>query len=345
MTPPDFQPNRVARDPVWLPHRYEPSMDTVHFAHVPREAHRRATFLIDEQLPLAGEPIVLRRQEVLAARPTQAPINYIFHSAFCCSTLLARAFDVDGAAMGLKEPMILNDVVGWRLRGGDPKKVAAALDCALVLLARPFAPGETVVVKPSNIVNGLANAMLALRPNARALLLFAPLETYLGSIARKGMWGRLWVRDLLMKLLRQGLIDLGFTPEDHLQQTDLQVAAVGWLAQHALFAKLVATFGPERVRTIDSEALVAHPLEAMNALDALYATGLGSERVGAIVEGPVFRRHSKLGSSFGSVERAVDLHDAVAVHGEEIEKVAAWAKIVAANAGLSLTLGAPLLTS
>ena len=53
-----------------------------------------------------------------AARP--ATMHFIFHSAFCCSTVLARAFDIPGIAMGLKEPPIYNDIVGWRHRGGGP---------------------------------------------------------------------------------------------------------------------------------------------------------------------------------------------------------------------------------
>ena len=52
--------------------------------------------------------------------------------------MLARAFDLPGAAMGYKEPQILNDAVGLRLREGDPRQVAAALDAALWLLARPL---------------------------------------------------------------------------------------------------------------------------------------------------------------------------------------------------------------
>ena len=56
---------------------------------------------------------------------------------------------------------------------------------------------------------------MAMRPDARALFLYAPLEAYLASIARKGMWGRLWVRDLFGKLLREGMLGaLGIAPDD-----------------------------------------------------------------------------------------------------------------------------------
>src|SRR5437763_16680188 len=171
---------------------------------------RSVPFLTDEHLPSAEGPLVVRRKESLAVTGTPSAIHFLFHSAYCCSTLLANAYDAEGVASSFKEPAILNDLVGWRHRGGDPARVAEVLDDSLRLLARPFDEGEASVVKPSNVVNALAPAMLAMRPQAGCVLLHAPLRVYLGSIAGKGLWGRLWVRDLLMKQLKDGLIDLGF---------------------------------------------------------------------------------------------------------------------------------------
>ncbi len=176
-------------DPLWLADRYDPEQDAVNFRYVDRDGHRAATFLTDKYLGTSISPVVVKREEALAAQPPQAPIHFIFHSAFCCSTLLARAVDVPGVAMGLIEPVILSDIVGWRQRGGDPRRIRQVLDGALTLLARPFTHGEAVVVKPSNVCNGLAEAMMALRPDSRALLIYAPLPLFLGSVAKKGMWG------------------------------------------------------------------------------------------------------------------------------------------------------------
>lgn len=331
-------PAAIARDPAWFPHRYDPGHDAVHFRHVPRDVHRAVTFVTDEYLP-PGQPAVIRMADAMAAMPATAPLHFILHSAFCCSTVLARAFDLPGTAMGLKEPVFLNDLVGWQHRGGTAKMIAPVLDAGLTLLARPFAPGEAVVVKPSNLCNGLAPAMLTMRPQARALLLYAPLKVYLGSIAKKGMTGRLWVRELLVKQLREGLHQLGFKGEDYLGQTDIQVAAMTWLAQHALFAHLVRQFG-DRVRTLDSDRLMAEPVAAMRALSAFYAIPLDAE---AVVAGPAFTTHSKSRDSFGSAARAAENAAAAAAHAEEIEKVAVWTEAVAKAAGVPMMPGRPLL--
>ena len=332
-------PAAVALDPLWLADRYDPGHDAFHFRQVSHADHRAATFLTDEYLPAGASTLVLRRSEAIAAAGEPGPVHFIFHSAYCCSTLLARAFDLPGAAMGLKEPVLLNDLVGWKHRGGAPAAIAAVLNDGLTLLARPFGPGEAVVIKPSNVVNSMAAAILTVRPEARALFLHAPLRTYLGSIAKKGMWGRLWVRDLLVKQLRDGMAWPGMTSEDYLGLTDLQAGAIGWLAQHALFARLAAKHAG-RVRTLDSEALMADPAAAMSALGQLFAIDLDAA---AVVAGPAFTRHSKSGTAFSGGDRAGEHRDAADLHADEIDKVAIWAEAVAATANLSLTLPAPLL--
>src|SRR5688500_4793887 len=201
--PPDLE--SVIADGRWLAHRYDETHDAVHFVRLSREDYQRITFLTDAEIGDVPK-IVLARAECLAAAKALAPPTprLIFHSAYCCSTLLARAFDLPGSAMGIKEPQILNDVIGLRLRGGDPRQVAAALDVALWLLARPLAAGEVNVIKPSNLVNPIIPAIIAMRPETRALLLHAPLEAFLGSVARKEIEGRAWVRELMWKLIRLG---------------------------------------------------------------------------------------------------------------------------------------------
>ena len=327
----------VVADARWLADRYDPGHDAFHFRWVTRDEHRAAMFLTNEYLA-ASAPVVVGRGDAIAAAPPPAPLRFIFHSAFCCSTLLARAVDAPGVAMGLKEPVVLNDLIGWKARGATPAELTAVLGDALALLARPFAPGEAVVVKPSNIVNGLASAMLALRPESRALLLVAPLRTFLGSITRKGMWGRVWVRDLLVKQIEDGTQWPGMTTPEFLCLTDLQAAAIGWLAQHAIFARIAARF-PDRVRTLDSETLMAGPGVALTALAALFALDLDGP---AIAAGPVFAAHAKFGGAFDGAARTA-AREAEGPFADEIDKVTIWAEAVAAGVGLGLTLPGALL--
>ncbi|WBH15400.1 hypothetical protein [Sphingomonas radiodurans] len=326
-------------DPTWLAHRYDPADDRVMYRHLPRAMHRDGPFLTDELVGDRPKTILARSEAVSAARSNAAPVNFVFHSAFCASTMLVRAFDTPGVSMGLSEPVLLNDVVGIHRRGERTgADLARLLDEAVTLLARRWSAGEHVVIKPSNILCGLQRPLLALRPDAHAILLFAPLRTFLISVARKGLWCRLWVRELLQGLIRDGLIDFGFAPADYFRLSDLQVAAVGWLAQHRQFAALATQF-PARIRTIESERLLSNPDGALRAAAALF----GVSDIDAVAMNPALVRHSKSGVAFSASDRADEHAAALAAHGDEIDKVHAWALTLAETAGVAMTLPLPLL--
>lgn len=333
--------SQLIRDPAWLAHRYDPGQDVIHLRRVERAGYDVA-FLTDEHLS-ASEQVVASRATLGIDALAPVRQHFIFHSAYCCSTLLARALNHPGSALAVKEPVILNDMVGWRRRGEPGPDYATVLRDILALLARPFAAGEKVVVKPSTVANGIAAAMMTLRGDANALLLHAPLRTYLASIASKGLDGRLWVRTMLLGMLDDRIVDLGFSPRDYIGQTDLQVAAVGWLAHQKLFADLVARFGRARVRTLDSETLLAAPEATLSQLNAFFALGLDQPTIAAIAGSDIFRRHAKFDTAFDSDARRALHDDAARHHADEIEKVAIWTEAVAQSAGISLSLDAPLV--
>jgi hypothetical protein len=333
--------NAMTLAPDWLAHRFDERADAVHFVNASRDLRRRVPFLTDEHLPGASAPVPVARKEAIGAAPAPAPIHFIFHSAYCCSTLLAAALDIPGVATSYKEPQILNDMVGWRHRAGPPSQISAVLDNSLRLLSRPFEPAEACIVKPSNIVNGLTEAILRLRPNSRCLLLHAPLRDFVTSIARKGMAGRLWVRELLSRQLAEGRVDLGFEPRDDLLHTDLQAAAVGWLAQQAEFDRLARQW-PARVRTLDSERMVARPKEAVGSCAAWFGLQVNEAALSTIVA-EQFSRNAKDGSHFAPGQRESARVEGAALHAEEIDRVVVWAEAVARAANVPMSLDTALL--
>jgi hypothetical protein len=329
----------MAADGTWLAHRYDAVGDGYHMRHLSRDAHDAATFITDEYLVNDPNTVVVDRRKMVDALPTGTALHFIIHSAFCASTMLARGFNLPGVSMGLKEPVLLNDIVGWRRRGAEPKAVAERLDHGLRMLSRPFGHDTAVIVKPSNVFNSLVPAALTIRPEAKAVLLHAPLPVFLISVARKGLWCRLWCRELLEGLLTDGIVDLGFGPQDYFRQSDLQVAAVGWLAQHRLFASLATKFGPERISTLDSERLTADPMAALVSAGKFFGLNMPQIDVG---KSNAFTTHSKSGGNFTTADRVVEHKAAAEAHADEIEKVLVWAEAVAKAADIDMVLQDPL---
>ena len=333
----------VLTDPEWFAHRFVEADDAFRLIRLGRTEHAAMPFLTDDYLGerLQGGDVAT---DLCLRLPGDAPLHFLFHSAFCGSTMLVRALDVAGVAMGLSEPLVLNDIVGFRRRNADPRAVARMADAATRLLARPFGADKAVVVKPSNLINPLASLLMALRSEAQAVFLFAPLETFLISVARKGLHCRIWVRELLEGYLRDGALEgLGFEPEDYFRQSDLQVAAVGWLAQHRLFAQLAERVGPQRLASLDADAMLQDPARALAAVSKHYGLDLGSAQIAAILTGPAFSQHSKSGAAYSGEARAADYARVREAHGDEIDMVMTWAQAVAQTASVSLAGPNPLL--
>ena len=333
----------IALEPDWLAHRYQPEGDKVHFLRAPRDVHQSATFISDEYLPQNLDRKIIDRTNIAVPAIGDKPVHFILHSGFCCSTLLARAFDLENVSMGLKEPVILQDATVYYFGAHEKQKAREIVRNLLELLARPFHPSETTIIKPSCIVNGLADQFLELSPDSRALLIHAPLPVFLGSIARKQITGRLWAREQFAELRKMGLVNLGFDDDQYFRQTDLQIAAAGWLVQQGIFEKLVDRFGAERVKTIDSETLLAEPHKAMTNMSRLYQLDLDDRQLRDIVDGPAFNSHSKHGTDFDREGRNEERFSAEALHADEIEKVTFWAGKVAEAIGIDIDLKSPLI--
>jgi hypothetical protein len=97
------------------------------------------------------------------------------------------------------------------------------------------------------------------------------------------------------------------------------------------------------VRTLDSGALMARPGDAMARLSDLFGLGLDPPAIELVLAGPAFTSHSKSRAGFSAEDRLAEQSDAARTHADEIEKVAIWTEAVAAAAGVSMKLDAPLL--
>jgi hypothetical protein len=333
-------PRGVALDPDWLPHSYTAEGDGLTFVRVPRDRRDALMFLSEEhfrgEFPKASLPVAEVERETADA--PAAPLHFIFHTAFCASTLLVRAFDIPGLAMGLKEPDVLINLANRFVRSDDGDN-RRRLDLALRLLARPYTMGESVIVKPTNFANRLLLPALEARPASRAVLLYSDLPTLLRSLAKRGMWGRIWARKLYRAMSAWTDLGTGFDAGEIFELTDLQVAGLAWLMQVSHFDHAKRQLG-NRVMILDSTDFLASPAMHLQAVARHFGLALDEAGARTIADGDVFSRHSKFSQRDYSVEAREAEHDAaIAAHGEEIEMVVKWVEAVAAHCAVPMRPG------
>lgn len=336
-----MQTETLIRDPEWMPYLYEAKADNLVFAHLPRDVQRQATFLdyrfVNER-PRIGQ-VGIDTLPTQLVREHAKPIHFIFHTAFCCSTLLARALDLPGASMGLKEPLVLGsfaDAIG-QLHTANARH---ALGVTLDLLSRPLADGEVQIAKASNLANPLIPHLLEIRPEAKAIVMYSTLETYLRSMAEKATMGRDFNRDALKRfypIMRWP----GLTADKLADLSDLETAALVWLLQMRFLDDVARRHGPARIRTLRDSTLLTRSAQVMTRTgDFFDIAGAGTSTWNEVASSTVFREHSKRPARpYSSASRLADLKAAGDTRANEIAAVTEWAEDIAAQNGLPLTLG------
>ena len=331
-----LSPAHLAADPCWLPHAFDPARNVLIFKRLPRERLGASAFLADiaresgfesAEVPLAAL--------ASAAPPVSAPVTFIFHTAFCRSTLLVRALEVPGISTGLSEPGIIASLAAAGPAG------QAALAPVAALLARPWGTGEAVFIKPTNHANMLAPALMRTVPQARAVLMTNPLPSFLAAVVRKGMMGRRWGRQLYLEMMSYAGMDLGLDGREQFLMTDLQATGLAWFLNQRFLAAMVQNFG-ERVRVLDGDAFGCDPAATLARAYGFAGHAVSPEQIAAIATGPVFARDAKTGEDYAAKSARDAEATRSSVTEDEIAKVGEWVGMIARQAGLSVPLAQTL---
>ena len=323
--------NTIASDPCWLPHRIDVPARMVEFIRVERDQLSAQGFLAEREPGPEGRALV-SWDEVIAMKPESGQLHFIFHTAFCRSTLLVRALDAPGVSVGLNEPGIIASMVN----AGDAAR--ALIAPILTLLARPHTAGEAVFVKPTNHANMLMPALLQALPDARAVLMTNDLPVFLRSVARKGLMGRRWGRQLFLEMQGYAGMDFGMDARENFAMSDMQAAGLAWFLAQRWFALhlggQVQGVSSDRLRVLDGDRFDVDREQAIASVLDLAGIGTPDGLAHSLATGPVFSQHSKLGGSFA--EKATAEEDAKLT--EEIEQVGQWIGMIAQQAGLQVPL-------
>ena len=341
----------LTADPAWLPYRVSDGGRVLKLIHLPRSALGALSFVDDRaQLPRWNSVAANARRaklpvaEIADCASMAGPdcCHFIFHSAFCCSTLMARALDIEGVSCVLREPRSLTDLGEMKPSSGVPADQKLALKVILDLMQRPRLPGETTIIKPVNLVNPLIECMMEVKPQSRALLMYASLPAFVMAIARGRRWS--WARNLAA-FYRNHLEFQTSQTQDLLYLTDLQMAAFLWLQHQAQFARLVRELPAGRVATLRGDVFVGRPAEAVAAAAALFDLDRTKIDAAAIASSNLFQNHSKRpDESFDQSSRKRDEMMVRLAYGAEMEHAIKWAEGVAAEAAVPMDLDIALIS-
>lgn len=318
-------PATIAADPQWLPHTLDLAGGRMLFVRISREVFTQSGFLADIDPAKAEGSAWLPLADIKAMQVQAGPLHFIFHTAFCRSTLLARSMNIPGTSVGMAEPGILAQLA----RAGEAARDLVKPVCDL--LSRPWPDCKAVFVKPTNHANMLIPALLAARPDATAVLMTNPLGVFLKAVDKRAIMGRRWGRQLYLEVMSYAGMDLGMDGREQFSMTDLQAAGLAWFLSQRMFAMLVNGPDGDRLRVLDGDRFALDKADTVEAVLELAELDYDPVAIEAVVDGPIFARHAKLGGEFAEVASAMP-----PALEQEIGQVQQWLDMIASQAGVTI---------
>jgi hypothetical protein len=247
---------------------------------------RRAERFGGELCDIRLDDVLLASQNSLSSKRT----IYILHTAYCCSTLLARYFELFPSSFVLKEPPLLAQVANT---SHLPRpKWSEVLDLSIRLLTRTFRAEDTAVIKTHVPCNMIGRELLEQNPLASIIYLFTPIRSFLLAVLKsekRRQRIRTWNREVSLAASR--CPDLaGLEPE---RLTDAQAAAYWWLATRFFCQELCVADRFSRVWILNGEDLALSPEMAIPSLMDCYGLPQDEQQCRRIVTHPSIHAHSK----------------------------------------------------
>jgi hypothetical protein len=338
-------PADVLANAAWFAEGFDPRSGEFLFVATDRTRLAAQTFLDHRWDRATAERARIKSGAVTSGPPAGSPApNLIWHTGFCCSTLLAKALDRTGCNLSLCEPQLLVDIAAARRTGQLTTDFTPAVALsAFRLLSRRFMPEESLTLKPSPAANVLLHEAAALT-SGPMLFLFSDCASFVVSICKMGEDGRKYVRRLFPAILSDGSMLAKWPVQRLLSLSDLELAAIVWHMQIAEFLRGWPHLGGSRAASLDCDAFLASPRAALKRIDAFFSLGLGDNHIQQISEGPLFGRNAKTGEESFDAEKRRREHASIARQlGGELDRIVEQSYAICRSTPPGPPLPAPLL--
>ena len=342
-------PEELATRPEYFLTGIDPARRECEFLRLDPGAYRDSAFLDHRLRSERRDPFrasldtMIKVSAGLAETRAQQPINYIFHTSFCCSTLISRCLDLEGLCSGLREPSVLMQMANEkRITGSAPNRASAwqqTFSTVLSLLGKCGAMDEAILIKPTNAANNLAEDVLHMPRTGGVLLLHSNLRYFLVSILKKGEPGRAFVRQLFAVMRADSERTRTLDPEALSRLTDLQIAAFTWYAQMDNYLRLLQQFPERRIATLDCDVFLSQPLDTLVKLCGFFGIRIDRERLAEVVSGPVFTKYSKnTADDYDAAVRETEYRKVLEENQEAVEAMLAWSAKLRPEGAIDLPL-------
>ena len=310
--------------PECFPVKWDERDDKIAFHQLTQDIFRSTVFLgetdIIMQHPFLGSSSI---GDILACG--KGPGNqaeskhYIFHLAYCCSTLLARYFEECRSHLVLKEPAVLSNCASKS--SGTTYSDDLRLVAISWLLGRVYPEQDIVVIKPNVPVNTIATQVLALDTTASGTFIVHGLEACITSII-KYQWRIDRVRAWNKVVYRRGHGGAPTIKPDFLD--GVQTAAYWWI-ENMLLAMEFERANPTRAIIVRANDIAERPEQVLIRISGLPGMEKIHSRVKEMTSGDVEKHYSKRSNvKYDLSDREAEIGRLLETYANEIKQARDW---------------------
>lgn len=314
----------LAQSPALYPQKLDLAAGRALLIRMSEADYRASSFLDDRILTpqTQGAWVALDDLRAAAMEIAPCPLHFIFHIGHVGSTLVSRLLSETGDVLPLREPVPLRQLAELFDRPGGKSQGGDILEVFLRLWSRGFASTSAVILKATSATARLTPALLAARPEARAIYLTLGAEAHIATLLA-GQNSAAEMNGMGPERL-QRLRNLTGASDNPQPRSLEELAAMSWLSER-LTQQAVLMEYPARVLPVDFEEFLQHTEEVLSQVLRHYGLDASGEKIEVMLNSALWRSYSKSPSeTYSPGLRNQMLAETRKLYGAEIARALKW---------------------
>jgi len=193
---------------------------------------------------------------------TWQPTSFLFHSAFCGSTLMSQVLERVYQCLSLREPELLGNILYFQNSEAQTDQKTFWLDGLLKLLSRRFDSDAPVIVKANDHANSFMPLLLNWQPDIPVLFMYTPLNEFISGCLKadnRKDWIKNRYESIFSHLVKvfPHANDVNINSSNH-----SEIAAAYWSYNLAMYLQ-ISSLNRISVKSLDFNDMLDNPVSAI----------------------------------------------------------------------------------
>ncbi len=258
------------------------------------------------------------------------PFGYLFHTSFCCSTLLARLLDFPDKSLVLKEPFVLRRLSDARYAGNYKNKLT---EIALGLLSRSPENEPAILLKPTHVALNIADEVMSASPNSRAILITSTLNDFLISNIKKPDSTKQKVPELVERFMSASNLPNHLPPEAFEPPDFLCGVALQWHAQKKIINDLQNSIHGHNINLVNESDLLKSPEQTLTQCLQWLQWSMSEKEISKQIKVTMSHHSKSSGREYSPVEKEHETRLLLQKYNKEISFALKWSDKYLGTAG------------